>query len=735
MKGATTLLHRLVARPHGAKRGQSMRFILMSVSVLTVCACDVPKKEKSTSEPPPNIIVMLADDMGMGDTSAYQDLTGNPDTAQVYTPGMERLARIGVRMSDAHSTSTRCSPTRYGLMTGRYPWRNRLKQWVLARPQGDPMIEADRPTIASMLGEQGYSTVLIGKWHIGLRYRRSDSGPAAGWTDADLTQPLHTTPLDHGFDVARYLSRSHLSAGPRLATATDMYGRPEDRNSTDQATGPGHIHGRRILAASGDGKRLIEEGPDAYVLERLGARFSDGAMDVLQSHIEDADQRARPFFLYFASPSNHAPYTPSESIGGRAVKGAARSVAGAPMGDRSDYIFENDLILNRFIDWLATTDDPRRPGRPLLENTLIVFTSDNGAEINDKTATGPFRSNKGSVFEGGHRTPFLVSWPLGGVGDGSDETPGATRDGLIATHDLYATFAGVVGAAMPDVRSGEKGGEDSTDILPVLRGDEIPHPYPPLFHNDHKEHDERVVAAVRVNDPVIDGETIAGHWKLFVSPELLRSGTAEPEALYELVGDQMEERNRLDESDLAPLVAHMSALAELHRNVGGHRLAALDLGTPVTFAFTTGSTLQPQASKTATDIVPALIGLAPDGLAVDPAALTRTGYGIGVAGGDSDVVDGGEALELTFSADVIVEHVAIVAGDGVCGGSYSVGDAAPLAIYCVDADNDPRDQSGVLGDIGVVKAGEALRLDSSAHHGTEPPGRWRVKAVRVRPLN
>ncbi len=108
-------------------------------------------------ETKPNIILMMADDMGMGDTSAFQDFTGNRDADQLHTPEMERLARMGVRFTDAHTPSSRCSPTRYGLLTGRYPWRNRLKHWVLFGAQGDPMIEADRPTIASMLTRSGIS--------------------------------------------------------------------------------------------------------------------------------------------------------------------------------------------------------------------------------------------------------------------------------------------------------------------------------------------------------------------------------------------------------------------------------------------------------------------------------------------------------------------------------------------------------------------------------------------------
>ena len=162
----------------------------------------------------PNVLLFLADDMGMGDTSAYQDFTGNGDDVQLFTPSMERLARMGMRFTDAHTPSSRCSPTRYGLLTGRYPWRNRLKFWVLFGSQGDPMIEADRPTLGNLFQKQGYATGLVGKWHVGLRYRNAEGKPAANFLDADLTKPLHTTPLDHGFDFCRFTSRSHGTSGP-----------------------------------------------------------------------------------------------------------------------------------------------------------------------------------------------------------------------------------------------------------------------------------------------------------------------------------------------------------------------------------------------------------------------------------------------------------------------------------------------------------------------------------------
>ena len=230
----------------------------------------------------PNIVLFMADDMGLGDTSAYQNFTGNADDEQIHTPHMERLARMGIRFTDAHTPSSRCSPTRYSLLTGRYAWRNRLKHWVLFGAQGDPMIEADRPTLGTLMQAAGYRTGMVGKWHVGLRYRQADGRPAAGWDDADLTRPLFDTPLDHGFDFARYTSRSHGTSG----ATRDNRRRPNDRT---QAIGPGHLHGRTAIGATGDGKRLIEDDPRAYVLSELGGRHSDHAIEFLSQHLRGGE--------------------------------------------------------------------------------------------------------------------------------------------------------------------------------------------------------------------------------------------------------------------------------------------------------------------------------------------------------------------------------------------------------------------------------------------------------------
>ena len=394
----------------------------------------------------PNIIFMMADDMGMGDTSAYQDFTGNADDVQIYTPNMERLARMGVRFTDAHTPSSRCSPTRYGLLTGRYPWRNRLKHWVLFGVQGDPMIEADRPTLGTLMQDHGYRTGLVGKWHVGLRYRQSDGKPAAGWKDADLTQPMADTPLDHGFDFCRFTSRSHGTSG------VSKDGKKKGNNE-NQSVGPGHIDGRTIISATGRGKKLWADGPKAYILEELGGRHSDHAIEFMSKHLKGNELADQPFFLYYPSNSNHGPYTPDDQIGGVAVAGAAKTVAGKSMDVRSDFVYENDVALGRLIDFLESNHDPRNPGHQLIDNTVVVFTSDNGAEKNDNVATGPFRSHKGSAFEGGHRVPFIVAWKEGGVGDGDTKSAGQTNDSLIGLHDMFATFTEIVGGDLPNLRT------------------------------------------------------------------------------------------------------------------------------------------------------------------------------------------------------------------------------------------------------------------------------------------
>ncbi|MCR9293759.1 MAG: arylsulfatase [bacterium] len=716
----------------------------------------IPTSADDAVAPPPNIIFMMADDMGMGDTSAYQDLVGNSDSQQLHTPNMERLARMGVRFTDAHTPSSRCTATRYGLLTGRYAWRSRLKHWVLFGAQGDPLIEAERPTIASLLRQNGYRTAMVGKWHVGLRYRQSNGQPAAGWEDADLTQPLHDCPVDHGFDFAWYTSRSHGTSGPDAGNRQADASNADESNNSANANaskrrpsaqrqrnnvGPGHLDGRKAIGATGQGKQLVAEGPSAYVLKQLGSRHSDRGLQFLNEQLENPDTSQQPFFLYYACNANHGPYTPDESIGGVAVQGAARSKSGSTMGNRYDFIYENDVALGRLMDWLENTDDPRNPGQTLMHNTLIVFTSDNGAEIKDKSATGPFRSNKGSVYEGGHRIPFLVTWPAGGVGDGDVGTPGQSNSTRLCLTDMYATFAEILGQPLPDLAAGERGAEDSHSMLAAFRGGQFEPAYP-LLHNDHSEaKDDRAASAIRMDAPTVDGQPFAGNWKLFFDAGLIRHGVAQPTELYDLSRDPQEQQNLRERKELQSLVEYLTQVAVNHRRSGGHRFAEFNWSDSVHIRFDDGSLASKVDGQSANPLTVSLRSGA------QPLTMTLVGtvgdseaelmfsckpYGLALSSGKPDYVDQGEAICISFDQDVLLESTAIAADDGSCGGFCKVGQHAALAIYCIDADIDSQDQHGDLSDLGILKAGQTLRLDSRPHHGVESVGAWRLRDLKIR---
>ena len=667
----------------------------------------------------PNVVLFMADDMGMGDSSAYQFLTGNSDTQQIHTPAMQKLANMGMLFTDAHTPSSRCTPTRYGLLTGRYPWRARMKHWVLFGVQGDPLIEEDRPTLATLFRSCGYATAMVGKWHLGLRYTRSDGKPAAGWEDADLTKDVFDGPYDHGFDYARFTSRSHGTSGPDAGTTGPKAAKNKkgNRNTPTQTNGPGHIHNRRIIGATGNGKQLANTGDLAYDLHSLGSRHSDHAMEFLTQHLRNRETSFDPFFLYYPSNSNHGPYTVDTEIGEKKIKGSGRMVSGDPASVRLDYIYENDVALGRLLDFLQETRDPRRPSRKLIENTIIIFTSDNGAEVTAKTATGPVRSNKGSCYEGGHRVPFIVSWPEGKIGNGDAESPGNKSDELVGLQDLYSTFSKILGKPLPNLKEGEKGAEDSYNILPAWEGKPLAHR--PMFYNDHKEAKNGAACAMRIDNPIVEEKPIKGKWKIFFDDSLLRYGKAIPTELFELSSDPMESKNRIAEKGLKPLIQELITTARLHRNVGGHRFISIVPKKRLKFDWR-----NPLPVPSPLTFFVSVKG--GDGV--------RDEKGLGIKGKESERVEPGEAFAIRFETDVLIESIGITAGkEGSCGGSLRMGNRSALAIYCTDADNDAKDQEGIISDLGILKKGEMLILDPSPHWGVEAPGSWKLQSLTVRP--
>ncbi len=361
----------------------------------------------------PNIVIILADDMGWGDPGCYNDQSKAP------TPNIDRLASQGVRFTDAHSPSSVCTPTRYGLLTGRYAWRTSLKSGVL---QGyDPLlIEKDRMTIASMLKQHGYNTAAVGKWHLGFGREKP----------VDYAKPLVPGPNAVGFDYFFGIPSS-------LDFTPYVYVENEKVTALPTATVADSKHQR-------DGGKGFWRGgaaaPDFKHEETLGT-LADKAVAFLKKQ-----SKAKPFLLYFPLTAPHTPWLPTAEFRGK-----------SDAGDYGDFVAQTDAVVGRV---MKTLDDAK-----LAENTLIIFTSDNGAhwlpgEIAQfaHQANGAWRGQKADIWEGGHRIPFIARWP------GRIKANSVSNE-LICLTDLMATIASIIGVNLPDDAA-----EDSYDILPAMVG-------------------------------------------------------------------------------------------------------------------------------------------------------------------------------------------------------------------------------------------------------------------------
>ncbi len=504
-----------------------------------------------TVPPPtaPNILVFLADDMGIGDTSAYQNWSGLTDAQQAATPAMERLTDLGVRFTDAHAQN-RCTPSRYALLTGRYAWRAGLLQGVLMGAQKDPLIDRPRPTLPAFLKSHGYSTGMVGKWHLGLSYRQTDGTPAVGWSDADLRLPMRDGPLDHGFDFFHGFSRSHATSGPD----------GQIDNGFAQQVGPGWIRNRTVVGATGNGWEL----DGSYQHNHIGQKLYDEAVGFVDDHVTNPVAGQRPFFLYFASHSNHSPYTPDIAINGVPVAGASHWKNGSLTGSvRRDFVHLNDVLLAELIGHLETTDDPRQQGAKLIDNTMVIFTSDNGAEINNLSATGNLRSYKAHVYEGGHRVPFIAYWKAGGIGDGIEGNGASSNDASLGFQDLYPTIAEMLGSPLPAPKSADDPAVDGFSRWASLQAQPAP-ARPPLLTN---EEDAKTWLSLQFNGTVPVDPPLTGYWKIIFGTSLLnnaanKTGVANAIELYNLTDDRMESNNLINNPSYAGLRTWLSGWAE-----------------------------------------------------------------------------------------------------------------------------------------------------------------------------
>ena len=401
----------------------------------------------------PNVVLMFMDDLGYGDVSFFNE------NSKIHTPHIDNLAERGIAFTDAHATSALCTPSRYGLLTGRYNWRSRLKRGVLTG-DGTPLIEPGRMTLANLFSEAGYYTACVGKWHLGMGWQKksdfdgSEYGAreevaamkaekAAGiqgmpkcsidTVDIDFSKPVTVGPRSYGFDYFFGLNAS-LDQPP--------YTYIENESVTEI---PDHLSGVYPLDRySPAQQQLWQRGPTAksHDIRKVIPDMQAKVLELIDTHAEG------PFFIYYPTPAVHGPLLPTKEFEGK-----------------SGLNCYADLVL--MVDQMVGEITEKLKARGIWENTIFVFTSDNGCSgIADypfllKHGHNPsyvFRGRKCEIWEGGHREPTIVSWPA---------KFGKTiiSSQMICLSDFFRTFAELNGISVPDCA-----GEDSVSLLPLLDG-------------------------------------------------------------------------------------------------------------------------------------------------------------------------------------------------------------------------------------------------------------------------
>ncbi|MCA9130534.1 MAG: arylsulfatase [Planctomycetales bacterium] len=387
----------------------------------------------NAAERPPNIVVILADDFGVGDIQSHYP------TNKIATPFLDKLVREGMSFTDAHSPSAVCSPTRYGLLTGRYSWRTRMQEWVIAAYE-PPLIAADILTLPQFLRDNGYATACFGKWHLGWDWigpQQPTMHPLKRNFQKDLTwdftKPVGGGPTARGFD---YYFGVVLPNMPPFCWI-------ENDRVTVLPSDQYHYEAEDGFVVM---PRVFEGAPMApgWRFENILPELTQRAVDYIHQHAE----QKQPFFLYFPQTSPHEPVAPSERFRGKSGI--------API---ADFIMETDWSAGQVIQAI---DDAG-----LSDNTIVIFTADNGHShytgweelvAAGHAPSGHYRGHKGDVWEGGHRVPLIVRWP-GHVAVGS------SSDAMVCLTDLFATCAEVIDQGLP-----RESAQDSFSFLSVATG-------------------------------------------------------------------------------------------------------------------------------------------------------------------------------------------------------------------------------------------------------------------------
>ena len=472
---------------------------IVTIWTLGCLFCNAAWGETIRSAKSPNIVFIMADDLGSGDLGCYNS------ASKIPTPHMDAIAKRGMRFTDAHSPSAVCSPTRYGVLTGRYAWRGRLKSgvgWGYSRLLIDP----ERATVASLLKAQGYNTACVGKWHLGFQLPdvTAKDYPAANVVlpkthphAVDYFKPLAPGPNALGFDYFYGIPAS-LDMNPYvfvenekpIALPTGMVGKSAHRRQN----GGGMWRGG---AAAPDFKH-IDVLP--FVTEKAVA------------WIDEQDGK-KPFFLYFPLSAPHTPWVPTSDFKGK-----------AKAGYYGDFVNQCDHVIGEIVSALKSGGH--------LENTLLIVTSDNGSHwVPDDIpkykhrANLHYRGQKADIWEGGHRVPFLVHWPT--------QVPASTvSDETICLTDLMATALDVLGESLP-----AGAGQDSYSFLAAITQSEEPSERMVTIH-----HSVNGTFAIRKGDwKLIPGNLGSGG---FSSPRIVKPKEGGPGGqLYNLRTDPSEKKN------------------------------------------------------------------------------------------------------------------------------------------------------------------------------------------------
>ncbi len=381
----------------------------------------------------PNIIVILADDFGVGDIQAHY-----PEN-KIPTPYLDQLVSDGMSFTDAHSSSAVCSPTRYSLLTGRYAWRTALQEWVLACYE-PPLIKPKRTTLPEMLQEHDYATALIGKWHLGWYWqgeRESERIEKPNDLDNyqwDYTKPIAGGPTEHGFD---YYFGTHVPNFPPFTFIENNQILIQPTSSYQYQENSDHV----VMPRGFEGSPMA---PD-WKFEEILPELTQKAV----GYIEQQSKSDQPFFLFFSMTSPHEPVVPGSQFAGKSGI--------API---ADFVMETDWSAGQIIEAVEQAG--------ISENTLIIFTADNGHSHytgwEDLIAaghlpSGPFRGHKADIWEGGHRVPFVVKWP------GKVE-PGSSSNQLLCITDIFATCHQLISGQPLAMNQGE----DSFSFMDLITG-------------------------------------------------------------------------------------------------------------------------------------------------------------------------------------------------------------------------------------------------------------------------